>query len=873
MNIVHKLTMRHLLLNKKRTLVTIVGVILSVAMITAVTTFAVSAQDMLIRDEINSRGNWHASYRNIEAGKADVFREANDVKVIMINRDLGFAMLVGGTNVDKPYLFIRQFDQACLENMPIHLVEGRLPQREDELVVSEHIYYNGGVQLKVGDKLTLPIGYRLAGGQKLGQSDSYTEGAEVFLPEYSQEFTVTGIISRPSFESRSAPGYTVISYLEGDSIKDADKVNISVQFKTIDRGFYDRSQELALAVGMVGREFEDGFMYYPDLHLNSNLVALSGVTQSNRINGVVNAFGLIAIIVIMVGSVSLIYNAFAISISERSRQLGMMASVGATKAQKRNSVFFEGLLIGLIGIPLGLLAGTVGMGVTFYFVDPILASIMETAVELRLVVSPPSILIATVFSVLTIFISVWIPSRQASQISPMDAIRQSQDVKLTGKVVRTSRITRAIFGFEAELALKNLKRNRRRYRATVVSLSVSIILFLTVSAYAAYLTVGSNMYARDTNYDLFIGAYDGSIEISIQEQRDFYHRVIAMEWVDQYVYERNVIGMMRIEPERASHLVNSRYGYGVDEDGKYPYYAYIKSIDDNAFAEYARVAGVNTSDFASRPLAIAVNLSRIYLDGIFVETEVIKIKVGDVLEFDLTPFEDELIYDELSIAAVTKSVPMGTTVWNDPQTLTLIVPESVFDSLIEPLEAREIYGKGNLYVNSSKPELLEMKVRELHQESFAGRLQINNRAKEAKQDKQLKLLILIFIGGFIALITAICIANIFNTISTSIGLRRREFAMLKSVGMTPKGFNNMIRYESIFYGIKALSFALPVSMGINYSLYRAMRSGFQFSFSMSWGGYGIAIFSVFAVVFTTMLYSSAKIKRENIIDSLKDENM
>src|SRR5690625_1222945 len=163
-------------------------------------------------------------------------------------------------------------------------------------------------------------------------------------------------------------------------------------------------------------------------------------------------------IIIIIESVSLIYNAFAISFSERSQHLGMLLSVGATKKQKRNSVFFEGMVIGLISIPLGIISGLVGIGITFYFINSLIQDSFGLTEKLTVTITPLSITVACAVSLLTIFISSYIPARRASKVSAIDAIRQTMDVKMTSKRVKTSRFVRKIFGIEAEFGLKNLKR-------------------------------------------------------------------------------------------------------------------------------------------------------------------------------------------------------------------------------------------------------------------------------------------------------------------------------------------------------------------------------------------------------------------------------
>ena len=859
MNVIHKLTLRHLKLNKSRTLVTIIGVILSVTMLTAVTSIVSSAQDMFIRGTIASDGNWHAAFYDVPAEKIDVFHESDELKEVMLSSPLGYAPLEGSTDSYKPYLFVHQYDQASLDNLGLNLVEGRLPQTPDEIIISEHSIYSGGVDISVGDTITLPLGNRYAGDKEyqLSQGDSYIpedEGGEVFVPDQTREFTVTGIVQRPSSESLSAPGFSVFTVL--DDLATASTLDVHVQFTNISQALYAESEILAEMAGI--ENFADQVDY------NTELLGLHGVSNNPLGNRILNALltmAAIAIAIIMVGSISLIYNAFAISLSERSRHLGMLASVGATRGQKRSSVFFEGLVVALISIPVGLLAGTGGIGVTFAAINPLLEGVINTDAGFRLVVSPISIMAAVAFSLLTIFISTWIPSRRAAKISPIDAIRQTEDIQLRGKKVRTSRLTRRLFGFEAELGLKNLKRNRRRYRATVISLAISIVLYLTVAAFTSYMLFGGGMASDDINFDLEVGVDN----LSFEEKWEFYQQVTKLKQVDSYSIEQTIQGEIWLDAGMASNYTIERT---TPRDNQYHYRVTVKSLDDAALAKFSQKNDIEIGS-SSQPAAILLNSARVrdYAEKKIVETNIIKAQVGDVLTIDHGPQGT----GQIEIGAITDQVPMGTTRMYKTQDIELIVSETEFaayrELLTEPAE------NAFVYLTSSEPESLEAEIRELHLANFGGNLVVNNYAQAVQNQRNILTLLTVFTTGFIVLITGICIVNIMNTISTSIALRRREFAMMKSVGLTPRGLKRILRYESIFYGLKALAFGLPLSLAINYLLYQSMGGAFEFAFTIPWANYLVAIFAVFAVVFVTMLYSSAKVKKENIIDSLKDENM
>lgn len=145
--------------------------------------------------------------------------------------------------------------------------------------------------------------------------------------------------------------------------------------------------------------------------------------------------------------------------------------------------------------------------------------------------------------------------------------------------------------------------------------------------------------------------------------------------------------------------------------------------------------------------------------------------------------------------------------------------------------------------------------------------------EQAQLMRNLKLIIEIFLYGFIVLISLIGVSNIFNTITTNVNLRRREFANLKSIGMTDKAFNKMMNLECLFYGTKSLLWGLPIGCAMCYLLSKAFESEIMFMFKIPWSSIAIVIVAVYLIVFMTMKYAKGKIKKENIIDVLRDDNI
>jgi len=499
-------------LNKKRTLITILGVIISVAMVTAVSVIVFSLQAVRIRDTISSTGDWHILYKDVKLSDVAIIENDENTKSFMLSRDIGYAKLEASNNPNKPYVFVKAYNENAMEGMPIHLVEGRFPQTAGEIVVPAHLFADGEAKAKIGTQLTFDIGLRKAGktldekaeydleGTILDQNYPHMGGDERQLAETFEEtgetytYTVVGVIKRPGFEEVWSPGYTMIAYLDKDNMSASDSVNVSVGLNKLDGDIENKALGIAKAMNLDSSQ----------ITINYGLLSNYGYSNSDAFNGMLSSLGVILITIIAVGSVSLIYNAFAISIAERSKQLGMLASVGATKKQKRSSVFFESFVVGCISIPLGLIAGIGGMSVTFHLINPIMQKVLGTSTDIRVVVNFPIVIIAIVVSMITLFVSAYIPARRASKITPIDAIRQAKDVKLKWRTVKTTRIIRKTFGFEGDLALKNLKRYKGRYRATIFSLFISIVLFLTASSYSYYLKNAFAMTQNQGDFDAWL---------------------------------------------------------------------------------------------------------------------------------------------------------------------------------------------------------------------------------------------------------------------------------------------------------------------------------------------------------------------------------
>lgn len=896
MNIINKLTLQHLKLNRKRTLVTILGVIISVSMIVAVAVSALSFMDLLQRTEIKSSGDWNVLYQDVPKEFVPVISEDSNTRHTILSRDLGYSVLEGCENPDKPYLFLKAYNETGFEEYPLHLLKGRFPENSSELLISQHIEDNGGVSYAVGDKIEMVLGDRMWDSQDeaaeeytLTQQNPYQNNSEnedaakeKFVPRgETMTFTIVGIVERPEFEQRWAPGYSVFTRLDNTLLEQSETLNVATALHKVSMSIYKNSEKLAKQAHVPSEKYADNSTHY-QISYNSSLNRYYAVAREDSLITTLYTVCAIIMIIIMIGSVSLIYNAFSISISERSRHLGMLSSIGATKKQRRQSVFFEGVLIGTISIPLGVLAGIAGMGVTFLVINPVLTNSSLLNLEpIHLIVSPVSILVSVIVSVITIFISTYWPAKRASKITPIDAIRQNQDVKLTHRLIKTSRLTRKIFGFEAELGLKNLKRNKKRYRSTIFSLVISVVLFLSVSAFTFYTSNSYKMTGETQKIDFHIYStvYNTDIDTLLSAEK----QVAELDGIESSVSTRSIYGYSVLDETYWSDYLKEYYdSLGNTSDYTLGRYGYnIVTYDDDFLKKYCKEQKIDfdsLNDPESRNV-ILLNHSTPRNGSKYADISTLNIKEGGTLTLQ-RDIPEEAAQTEITVHSILMDdYPSGQLLSSDAESFTAIVTNDVFEQIVKDLRLENeitltqyLTMEDSFYQNAKRISDFEKSYTAISR-NLSPTMMYNDVQLSKQESDNINFMMNVFVYGFISLITLICIANIFNTISTSMALRKREFAMLKSVGMTPASFHKMIRYESIFYGIKALLYGLPISFFTMSLIYLVLNQSFDQPFTLPWSSVFAAIIFVFVVVGVTMLYSGSKLKNDNIVDTLKQENI
>ena len=857
MNIFNKVAMQGLKKNRTRTIVTIIGVILSAAMITAVTTFGVSLMNYMAEVAASKYGDWQVAYLDADSSFKKEISSDKKVEKAVSFENIGYARSEGGENPNKPYFFIAGFSQRTFDALPVTLVSGRLPENDREILLSGKATTEGGASYALGDTISLAVGSRLEGDKKLSQSDPYKAGTEIFAPQEEKEYTVVGICRTPVFEEDSSPGYTLITRNE-ESMQGAEfSVFVSL---------WNPRQIHSFA-----KSAGDGHAYI----LNHNVLRIMGLSDdpSDRVfNALLYSAGVIVIAISMVGSIFLIYNSFSISLNERMRQIGILSSVGATSKQLRNSVLFEGLCIGVVGIPAGVCLGLASIGLIISGITKKLSSIFYTGVSLTMDISALAIIGAAAISMITILISAYIPARKAAKTPVMDCIRQTNEIKVEAKAVRISRTTRRICGLEGTLALKNFKRNKKRYRSIVLSLALSIVLFVSTSALVTSMNHETKQAKVVTSYDLGFGTQ----AMDDADMLNLYDKLKLAEGVTESSYQDVVEYMCTVSPgELTEDYWKAAGGHSSDETVKLP--MDIQFLDDNAYLKIVKDLGLPTEEYAGES-------GKIIAVG----------KVNDEKAEGVKDLKDMFISPSMDLAVMPKanaeageaqnqnisvtfvetvppdSPPIAGAAEQRPCSFQVMAPWSMKAYLYPADNPADLKVKG-LTFQSENPPKSEKEMKTIIQEaSLTSAYTFMNTSDALEEGRNYIFVANVFSYTFIIMISLIAIANVFNTISTNIKLRRRELAMLRSVGMSDRDFNKMMRFECAFYGVRSLLFGLPVAIISSWLICKTMMVD-SHRFVLPWASIGISIISVFLVIFITMLYAVSKIRKENIIDALRDD--
>lgn len=879
MKLLNKLTLKNLRLNKVRTIVTIVGIMLSAALITVVSGMALSGRQTMIDGQMVYGGNYDVVFDITNNAKIDEIRHNRNVESAYYRERLGYAE---ATNVDDEYCAytVLGLSKDAYGNLfKINLEDGKFPTNSSEAVVTRAFKTQDGKEVKVGDKITLDVGILT---NKDGEVFTEDRAGELFPKEFKEcniidkskkTYTVTGIIEKPQTGEIYNPSYLSVVYTASDEKAPAEAVRtknmnkLYVLYTPQSESRYLENTDEILGYSE-DEDWSQDIYSDPDndagiqaVDYNSPLLSMKGYSGSEGTNIVIFSLAVIIIIIVMLASVFVIRNSFAISITEKTSMYGMLASVGATKRQIRRNVLFEGFILGLIGIPLGILLGLGVNAILITILNSVLSDMLNDATFVFVTPTIP-IICAIVLSAVTIFCSSFFIALRASRIPPLVAIRGNKDIKVkNNKPYRTSKLTKKLFGVGGEIASKSLKRSRKKYRTTVISIVVSVAMFIAVSAFMDYGMTFTDHYYGNADYSYMVSGIDTKQAQTIEK----------MPEIENYL----TVGLQygHVSADVPVNECGENFLYD-NADGTKSFGAEFLEVEHDTFVKICRELELDYSKVKGGVLVYS-EVTPYNMENMEGTGEPMKL-FGKTAPTKFTVYGNddngnELITGKLKVSSVFDKIPESIEyVTGDGTTLggSLIIGEQ---GVISP-QLGEHGCDITLYANTSNHTSLTNRIESM--EGADDSIYIYDYEEIVRQFNAVMLIVGIFIYGFIGVISLIGMTNIFNTISTNMQLRSKEFASLKSIGMTKKEFNRMIRLESLMYGIKSLLIGIPLGVLGVFAIFSAFSNGnVPMSFVFPWKAILISIAVVFVAVWLIMKYSISKVNKQNIIETIRNDNI
>ncbi|MCC0703532.1 ABC transporter permease [Clostridioides sp. ES-S-0049-02] len=854
MNLYTSLTVRYLKQNKRRTIVTIIGIILSTALICGIGNIFESFMDYQIRETIKNDGSFHAKFYNVNKKNIDYATKSAEIKSYALTNQLGYSRIEDTVN---GILSVKQYDKNAMEGYRVSIKEGRFPDKDGEIILSENIVNLMEKKLKIGDKITLKVGDMFdSNNKKIDDMSVFHEG-DYIANEKEKTFKIVGIIKRPGFEltDQVATGLTYFNPIDNNK----ETVNISITAKN-PKDIYEITRKISNNIYTNKDKASNSEM----IKYNEHLLRLQGASKYANINSSIKAIITMVTILVIICTIATVYNSFSISITERKKQFGILNSIGATTNQIKRLVFIEGIIISCIGIPIGLLSGTVAIDLVFKAINKYLTESVVSQMGLQIVYNPLIIIISIIIVLLTIFISILLPAITASNISPLSVIRSSGDYKV-GKV-KNSKLIKLVFGTEGVLAYKSVRRNRKKFIVTLFSLIVSIVIFISFSGFMANFLKGEEIRNSQRNYDLYLSS-----------------RQISKSMDDTINKLKNISGIKNFEVAVGEYI-----SIGVDKDK-------INKSKENLIKDYYQQRKVGDSyvyEFNNNELIFPgetaiQNKTKNLIKGSFDKERAIKengvifvrksyfeskgkkgvieltnYKIGDTVTCEYTGENDSKKKVNIKILGITDEKRLGMGYQN--MGLQFLTYDEVAENMDLKLE------KGIVFIDSGGSAQTRKSI-----ESLAKKNNVNFHDENTsdKSEKQNLKAIKVFVYGFIVVISLVSVTNILNTISTSINLRKRELAMIQSIGVTPVGFRKMIYLESFIYGILSLLFGVPIGIGLILIMNKLVSGVIEFSTVIPWTAIGICIVSVFIITFIAAYIPMNKLNKENIIDNIRKESI
>ena len=563
---------------------------------------------------------------------------------------------------------------------------------------------------------------------------------------------------------------------------------------------------------------------------------------------------IIVTVLVVICTIATVYNAFSISISERKKQFGILNSI-------------EAFIVSVIAIPIGIVCGTISIDLVFRFIQRFFENSFIADMNLRVVYNPYIIIGSILIVLITIGISAILPAITAAKISPLEAIKNSSNLKI-GKV-KDSKIVRFIFKTEGVLAYKNLRRNKKKFRITLFSLIISVVIFISFSGFMKLFIKANQVQSSQMNYDLYL------YKNGFAEDDKFINELKKVKGIENF----SINNEYSIGTNVGENNINKGYKeliekyFTKENKNDEVVYNFSNSLfffpGDEAISKLKLKTGKFDKETAIKENGIILRNKSYYEEpGKKGDVSLTNYKVGDIID------AYEIGYDEKNDKEIIETVKLKVLATTEDLLPGQLSSSYMGLDFITYDEVGQKLGfninKGRMYISTNKEENTRKAIKEIAEKYGYT---VNDEIEYARKNEQSMMAMKVFVYGFVSVISLVSITNIVNTISTNINLRKREFAIIKSIGVTPSGFNKMIYLESLLYGALSLIYGIPIGMGITILMNKTLGDVINLGMVIPWNAIIISFVGIFIITFIASYIPMKKINKENIIDSIRQESI
>ncbi len=872
MGIFLKMTIESMRKNRSRTIITIIGVVLSIFLVNSVMTVATSFEHYQINKTIDQNGSWEVLIRNKDASFLEVVNQDEDIKSISTGAVCGHFKLQKNINDALGFASIIGYDKDIFKQGNIKMASGRLPENENEIVIGDSWKENVG-SYKIGDTLIVSLGDLY-----------YKETNELF--DYTIEANYDNIANDEKLEIRNnieQKEYTVVGFYT--SMHGVNWYTISMPLFTMKKdNEIPTSNEIEYFIKLKNPTIESAQEFVSRYANDETSYRWSSVNQGyiyelqmTNVKITIYLIAVIGIIILSLCSILMIYNAFGLSFIQRKQQLGIISSVGASHKQLVLSILYEGIIIAIIGIPIGLILSVVVANYGCEYINNFISSkdVLEYPYSVHL--STLGITVSTSIGFIIVLLSAYLPCRSTKNSAPIMVLQQSDNNALSTKKMKAPRIISKFFGVEGNLAYKNYRRHKKSYRSIILALVISMVLFtsiLTLLNYANETYAISGLSNYNPNYELSGDGSDAVVNI--------FKKIKDLDGIDEAILYKLesynlIVNKQNMDEKQFADLQEyDNFGQPIeslDKNNKRTSIL-IYLVDDETFKDYIESCG-ETYDAFIDPIDPKLAFVNSYYEynretGIYEVNTFLRTDHQITLDFEprysLTSIE--IIYSTDNVVLLDEDMEGRFFLGSREKIYIPFSMAEYYTSLLRNYEGGNPENYGTMNFSSKDMDKTTPLIWEILDEYNWSHSRVKINRNEAPMSLQIATIIITIL---VLVVVLIATTNILNTISSSIVMRKKEISMLRAIGLKTKQLYKMVYLEYVYMGFKAISYGSILTVITTYFFHWALKKSFSLPFVMPVQPITTSVLVLVFLVLLSSTYAISRVKSVNIIDSLKNE--